>query len=162
MKFLKKLFWILLIGLAVIQFIRPDKNISVAAPVNHLSQKFNVPEDVRQILSTSCYDCHSNNTRYPWYYSVQPVAWWLNSHVNEAKEHLNFDEFASYRLRKQYHKFEEITEMIDENEMPLPSFTFIHRDASLSQEQKERIIAWSKLCMEVMKVSYPIDSLIKK
>ena len=162
MKYLKKLFWLVLIVFVVVQFFRPEKNISLDAEAHHISQKFSVPEDVRQILSTSCYDCHSNNTRYPWYYSVQPVAWWLRNHVTEAKQHLNFDEFASYRLRKQYHEFEEIIEMIDENEMPLPSYTLIHRNAALSQEQKERIIAWSNLCMEVMKMTYPADSLLKK
>jgi len=162
MKFLKRILLVVVIAFIVIQFFRSEKNISAAARSNHITVKFSVPGDVKQILSTSCYDCHSNNTRYPWYHSVQPVAWWLRSHISEGKEHLNFDEFASYKLRRQYHKFEEIIEMVKEDEMPLPSYLVGHRDAVLSPEQKEKIIAWSNNCMEEMKAVYPVDSLVKQ
>src|SRR5215213_3952211 len=101
MRFLKKIFIVLVIAFIVIQFFRPEKNISAAAPSNHIAAKFSVPADVNQILSTSCYDCHTNNTRYPWYSYVQPVAWWLDDHIREGKKHLNFDEYASYNLRRQ-------------------------------------------------------------
>jgi hypothetical protein len=162
MKILKRVMLLLVILFVIIQFIRPSKNISDAAPSAHISKNFPVPDDVKQILSTSCYDCHSNNTRYPWYNHVQPIAWWLNDHVTEGKKHLNFDEFSSYRLRRQFHKFEEIGEMVKEDEMPLNSYTLIHRDASLSVEQKFRITQWCSDCMNKMQLEYPLDSLVQK
>ena len=162
MKVLKKILWILLVVLIVIQFIRPEKNISAEVSPAHISSKFPVPEDVKQILSTSCYDCHSNNTHYPWYFSVQPIAWWLADDIEEGKHHLNFDEFASYNLRRQYKKFEAIGEHIKEDEMPLETYTFIHHSAILSPEQKEKLIQWSSDRVKEMKATYPPDSLLKK
>jgi hypothetical protein len=162
MKFLKKILWILVILFIAAQFIRPKKNISEAAPAAHISQKFSVPDNVKQILSTSCYDCHSNNTRYPWYNNIQPVAWWMGGHVEDGKKHLNFDEYSSYNLRRQYHKFEEMIEMVKKDEMPLPSYLVLHGNAKLSMEQKVKITDWCSVSMEAMKSAYPIDSLLKK
>lgn len=162
MNIFKKILWLLLAALLIIQFFRPEKNISADAPRAGIAQKFVVPEDVNQILKTSCYDCHSNNTIYPWYFSVQPVAWWLSGDIEEGKHHLNFDEYASYNLRRQYKKFEAIGEHIKEDEMPLSTYTFIHRSAILSSEQKEKLIQWSSDRANDMKTMYPPDSLLKK
>jgi hypothetical protein len=162
MRFLKRIFILLLIAFIVIQFFHPKKNISAAPPTNHISKKFPVPDDIAQILSNSCYDCHSNNTRYPWYFNIQPVAWWMADHVQEGKKHLNFDEYASYRLRRQYGKFDDTIDMIKDDEMPLPSYLWEHRDARLSPEQKEKLTAWCNISKNAMKAAYPIDSLVKK
>src|SRR5689334_784373 len=105
MRFVKRILILLLIAFIIIQFFHPEKNISTAIPVNHISKNFLVPDEVTAILSNSRNDCHSNNTRYPWYNHIQPVAWWLNDHVTEGKKHLNFDEYSSYNLRRQYRKF---------------------------------------------------------
>ena len=162
MRLLKRIFILLLITFIVIQFFHPEKNISAAPPAHHISKKFPVPDDVAQILSNSCYDCHSNNTRYPWYFNIQPVAWWMADHVQEGKKHLNYDEYASYRLRRQYGKFDDTIDMIKDDEMPLPSYLWEHRDARLSPEQKEKLIAWCTSCKNAMKAAYPMDSLVKK
>lgn len=162
MKSLKRILIALIIIFIAIQFFRPERNTSAAASPQHISSKFSIPDDVTHVLSTSCYDCHSNNTRYPWYFRVQPVAWWLNNHVSEGKRHLNFDEYTSYNLRRQYHKFEEIIEMVQEDEMPLPSYLVMHNNARLNQDQKDKIISWSNSCMDAMKSAYPLDSLVRK
>ena len=162
MKFFKRALLFLAITFIVIQFFRPQKNISAAPSTNHISQKFSVPDDVKQILATSCYDCHSNNTHYPWYFSVQPVAWWLSDHINEGKKHLNFDEFTSYPLQRQFNKFKQTAEEVEEDGMPLSSYLAIHGDAAISPEQKEKIIAWCDECRNAMKAMYPADSLKKQ
>jgi hypothetical protein len=159
---LKKFLLALVILLVAIQFMRPEENVLKTSSANHISTVFETPDEVQTVLKTSCNDCHSNNTVYPWYNKVQPVAWWLNHHVNEAKEKLNFDEFASYNLRRQYHKMEETEEMIAENEMPLFSYTLIHRNAILSEEQKQVLTDWSKSIRKEMESKYPFDSLIRK
>ena len=155
-----KRFLSILVGLLVIlQFIRPPRNISEAAPTNDITARFNVPSDVRAILHTSCYDCHSNATRYPWYSEIQPVGWWLNNHIQQAKRALNFSEFAGNRPRRQFTKLEQIAEQVSENEMPLPSYLLLHTDAKLSQEQKDILVAWTNAMRDSMKAVYPEDSL---
>jgi len=161
-KILKRTFQILLLAFIVIQFIRPTKNKAEGISNNDFSKIYPVPEDVQSILKTSCYDCHSNNTVYPWYAEVQPVAWWLDNHVVDGKKHLNFSEFAGYSLRKQYHKLEEVDEMVKKAEMPLDSYLWIHKNAKLSEGQKLTIYNWVAAVMDTMKAKYPIDSLIKK
>jgi hypothetical protein len=146
--------------LVIIQFIRPARNISAGDSPNHITTKFAVPQDVQTILQTSCFDCHTNNTRYPWYFNLEPVGWLLNSHIQDGKRQLNFSEFAGYRLRRQYRRFEDIAAQVSEGDMPIPSYLLIHTDAKLSQEQKEKLIAWANLMRETMKARYPADSLM--
>jgi hypothetical protein len=117
---------------------------------------------VQLILQTSCYDCHSSNTKYPWYASIQPVGWWLNDHVEEGKKEINFNEFASYSPRRKFKKFNEIIEQVKEDEMPLSSYTLIHRNAKLRDEQKKELITWASAQKDSMLLHYPIDSLQKK
>ena len=120
------------------------------------------PDSVKQLLQTSCYDCHSNNTTYPWYSKLQPVDWWLDHHVTEGKRELNFNEFASYSLRKQYGKLKKIGDEVKEGGMPLSSYTLIHTYAKLDDQQKNTIINWANSVRDSMKNKYPADSLIKK
>lgn len=161
-KILKRTLQVLLIAFIAIQFIRPEKNKAAGISKNDISTLYPVPANVHAILKNSCNDCHSHNTTYPWYAHVQPMAWWLNDHVVDGKKHLNFSEFATYSLRKQYHKLEETEEMIENGEMPLDSYLWIHRNAALNHDQKQVITHWVTAVMDTMKANYPIDSLIKK
>ena len=145
--------------LLLLQFVRPAKNLSNDQS-QHLNTKYPVPEDVQAILTRSCDDCHSNKTVYPWYAEIQPVGIWLANHVNEGKRHLNFSTFTSRKIAIQNHKLEEIIEMVKEGEMPLGSYTLIHRDAILSEAQKERLTSWAAAMMDTLKTHYPADSLV--
>ena len=145
----------------VAQFIRPERN-STGVHDRAVAAAFPVPAAVDQIIRTSCYDCHSNSTRYPWYAEVQPVGWWLAGHISDAKRQLNFDEFASRRPWWQYRKLEEINQQISEDEMPLPAYTLIHRDAVLSPEQKTLLVNWTLEMRDSMKARYPADSLERR
>ncbi|MBS1680929.1 MAG: heme-binding domain-containing protein [Bacteroidetes bacterium] len=130
--------------IVVIQFIRPQRNEGSLDGPNEIAKKYPVPAEVQTILKQSCYDCHSNNTRYPWYANVQPVGWWIQySHVNDAKRHLNFSEYATYSEKKAKHKFEEIVDEVKEGEMPLGTYTFMHGDAVLSAEQSKTLTDWA-------------------
>jgi Haem-binding domain len=139
----KKIAIALLVVLVIIQFFKPDRNISSEKSTNDITNKYAVPASVQEILKTSCYDCHSNNTVYPWYANIQPVAWWLADHVNEGKKELDFSEFLTYSPKKAHHKLEEVNEMVKEGEMPLQSYTIIHRNAKLSEPQKLEIATWA-------------------
>lgn len=139
----KKILLVLIAAFIVIQFIRPDKNISELPSENDIRVHHSVPANVLSILKRACYDCHSNNTNYPWYSNIQPVGWWLADHVEEGKEELNFSEFATYSAKKADHKLEEVVEMVEEGEMPLESYTFIHRDAKLTAEEAKTLMNWA-------------------
>ncbi|MBK6936546.1 MAG: heme-binding domain-containing protein [Chitinophagaceae bacterium] len=157
----KKTLLALLVVLVAIQFIHPKRNISEGPKPNYIGNNYAVPDDVKSILTKACNDCHSNNTRYPWYSKLQPIHWWLNKHVVDGKKHINYDEFINRPLRYQYHKLEETIEMVKEGEMPLKSYTWTHKDAKLTKEEKLKITDWVLSVMDNMKSKYPIDSLVK-
>ena len=149
---------ILLAAVIVLQFIRPAKNIS-SDTSNSIETMFPVPDSVRAILTAACFDCHSNNTRYPWYAEIQPVGWFLNDHITDGKRELNFSEFASYQPRRQYRKLAEVRNMIDQGFMPLESYTLLHKDAVLSPHQKEMMYAWVRTVRDSIEAWTPADSL---
>jgi len=162
MKKLKRILLVLAVIFIIIQFFRPARNISEVNPVHEVTAAVAVPSDVQNMLRTSCYDCHSNNTRYPWYINIQPAAWFMNNHIKEAKRGLNFSEFATYPLRRQYRRMNDIIENVNDGEMPLPSYLLIHTDAKLSTEQKDKLVAWANATIDFMKAKYPADSLLSK
>jgi hypothetical protein len=134
----------------IIQFFPPDKNNSDMLAPNDITSMLEMSDTVQKIMKAACYDCHSNNTNYPWYTNIQPVGWWLENHIEEGKRHLNFSEFASIEPRngkskreRQLKKLEDIKEVIEEGEMPLTSYTWIHKDSRLTEEQKQLIVKWS-------------------
>lgn len=139
---IKKILIVLLVALVIIQFFHPAKNITAGEQTKALATAYSLPPDVKTILDKACMDCHSNNTRYPWYNNIQPVAWWLNNHIQEGKRELNFDEFASYQPKKQYHKIQGIAGQIKKGEMPLNSYTWIHKDAVLTDQEKAALTNW--------------------
>ncbi|HTB52406.1 MAG TPA: heme-binding domain-containing protein [Ferruginibacter sp.] len=157
-------FFILPAVFIIIQFFHPTKNTTsdISIYKNDISTIYFVPDNVHQILKASCYDCHSNNTQYPWYNNIQPVAWWLDHHVKEGKRALNFSEFASYSIRKKYKKLDGLIKEIQSDKMPLPSYTLIHRYAILTPDQKDKLINWATAIRDSIKSSTPADSLIKK
>ena len=142
---LRKSLLVFLLVLVIIQFFRPQKNVSAQDQPQALKKRYAIPANVEASLQQACYDCHSNNTRYPWYAQVQPVAWYLADHVKEGKEELNFDEFLSYPPRKQDHKLEEVIETQEEGTMPISSYTALHKNANLTPKQKREIIDWVKV-----------------
>ncbi len=131
---------VIVLGLVIIQFFPPEKDTTEEVPVTDFVNNFDVPEKVQHVLRDACYDCHSNNTRYPWYSKVQPVGWYLQNHINKAKEDLNFSEFGNYSDRQQNSKINGIINQVREDEMPLPAYTLMHRDARLSEEDKKAFI----------------------
>jgi len=158
---LKKAGIALLVILVAMQFYRPERNLS-NDNTNGIGKKYTVPDSVEVILKASCYDCHSNSTVYPWYANIQPVSAWLTHHINEGKEHLNFSEFSTYKINKQYHAFQGITKAVKKEEMPLSSYTLIHTYAKLSPEQTATLTNWADGIAANIKANNPADSLVYK
>ena len=155
---IKKIFITLLVVLIALQFIRPAKN-TTGEKLNDVTTKYEMSDSVRIVFDKACADCHSNNTKYRWYTSVQPLALWINHHVDEGKHEFNINEFATYRIGKQNHKLKEVIEQIEEGEMPLSSYTLIHKEAVLTENEKATLINWCKTVMDTIHANYPEDSL---
>ena len=158
---LKKILIGLLVVLVIMQAFRPVKNVSGDVSKD-ISTLYPVPQEVQTILDRSCADCHTNKTNYPWYAEIQPVAWWLNDHVTDGKKHFNLNNFGNMRIAVQNHKLEELIDEIKEGEMPLESYTLIHKDAKLSEDDKLVVTNWAQGIMDSLKANYPPDSLILK
>jgi hypothetical protein len=140
---IKKIIFFLVIVFVAIQFYpRNNNNVSKTKSEYALSISETTSDSVLQIFKTSCYDCHSNNSVYPWYTNIQPFSWWINHHIYEGKEELNFDAWGTYTLQKKKHVLHEIEEQIEEGEMPLESYTWIHKNAVLTELQKKLIYDW--------------------
>lgn len=162
-RILRILFYGIIAILVLFQFYpKPKKNVDENINPADISFVHQVPADVLQVFKTSCYDCHSNHTVYPWYASVQPVALWLDDHIKEGKKELNFSEYGNYSIRRKYKKLEEINEQVKEGEMPLSSYTLIHRGASLNKDQKLALANWATALRDSFKAHYPADSLARK
>lgn len=144
MKLLKNIFVGLLLILVLMQFYRPDKNSTQGDHTIDFISETNPPTEVKTVLEQSCYDCHSDNTNYPWYNNVAPISFWLANHIKEGKGHLNFSKWNSYDAKKKDHKLEEVEEMVSEGEMPLNEYTWTHEKARLSEEQRKVIIEWAQ------------------
>lgn len=126
----------------VIQLIPRDRNES-GNVMNDITKTYPVPGNIQAIFKNSCYDCHSNHTNYPWYASIQPLRYMLDSHIKEGKADLNFNEFGTYSKRKQKSKLWAIGNSLKEGTMPIASYLFIHHDARLSATDQSLIINWT-------------------
>lgn len=134
----------------IIQFFRIDKTNPEIIAENDFLDAVGASDDVAQIIKTSCYNCHSNTTQYPWYSNVAPISWWLKDHINEAREELNFSEWETYNLAKKANILEEAIEETKEGEMPLFSYTITHSDAKLNPEQLNLLVDF----FEQLKLNY--------
>lgn len=144
MKITKIIALILLIGFVGIQFVPTDLNQNDTVPKTDFLLVNNTQENISAILQESCYDCHSNNTKYPWYNKVQPAAWFLENHIKDGKEELNFNEWDTYSNRRKNSKLKSIISQVKDDEMPLASYTLIHKDAKLSKSEKTLINDYMK------------------
>lgn len=142
MKALKIIAVVLLVVFVGIQFIPTNRNQSEKIPPTDFMMVNNVPREVKSILMISCYDCHSNNTQYPWYNKVQPISWYLEGHIKDGKEELNFSDFGSYSDRMQKAKMRSIISQVEDGKMPLPTYTFLHPEAKLTAEEKQLLANW--------------------
>lgn len=139
---MKLKFIVPLLLLLAIQFIRIDYSHPPIDPSKDFQTIAQPPAEVMSTLKSACYDCHSYETRYPWYSQVAPVSWWLGNHIREGREHLNFSTIGNLDAEDLRHQMEEAAENIREKEMPLKSYTWAHADARLSDTQRALLAQW--------------------
>ena len=142
---LKIMLTIVLFIFIAIQFYQPALNVDKGQVyTTDFTQVYKMPIEVKAMLQTSCYDCHSNNTNYVWYDYVQPARTLVENHIKNAKEDLNFNEWGTYSNRKQERLLNSIKEQIETKQMPLSSYTIMHKKANLNDEQIKVLTNWLK------------------
>lgn len=101
-----------------------------------------VPEDVNTMLKYSCVDCHSHSSKYPWYTNIEPISWWIKGHIKGGLQHLNFSVWQAYDAPKRRHKIDECIEVLEQERMPIKSYTWAHKEAKLTDEDRKRLIVF--------------------
>ncbi|WP_299254022.1 heme-binding domain-containing protein [uncultured Cytophaga sp.] len=141
-KVFKRIGLLLFISVVGIQFIPTTLNESDNVLSTDFIKTYSPPKNIKNLLINSCYDCHSNNTKYPWYNKIQPVSWFIESHIESAKTELNFSEFGNYSTRKKKSKLKSILSQIKNDKMPLPSYILMHKESIFSKSNKLDIEKW--------------------
>jgi hypothetical protein len=141
---IRKIGIVVLIIFLIVQIIRPQRNNGLADGQNDITHYVQVPDTIRQILKKSCYDCHSNYTVYPWYAVINPVGLWLGDHIKDGKRAINFSDLSVFTKKKLDHRIGDIAETVEKKEMPLSTYTFIHRYAILDSGQIKLIKDWTE------------------
>ncbi len=141
---MKKVLIIILIVFSLIQFLRGEKNEATFIVGNDFLELTMAPEEIKTMVKSACYDCHSNKTNYPWYSEIAPISWFIEHHINEAKHHLNFSEWSTYTLKKANHKLEECYEELERHKMPTSGYALMHKEARLTNEQIITLAQWFK------------------
>ena len=143
---------LLIVVLIVLQFFQPEKNSGSITQESDLIVVASVPDSLAEILITSCYDCHSNHTEYPWYNRISPVSWYLYKHVRDGKEDLNLSEFGNLSKAEKIGALSDLYDALEAGTMPLQSYMFIHRDVRVSQEEVDALLDWSdQMSLSLMK-----------
>ena len=134
---------LLLIGIIIIlQFFQPEKNLGEETESDMVSM-LEAPESVAAVLKNSCYNCHSNQTAYPWYNRISPVSWFMNMHITSGREEVNFSEYGNLERSGQIGVLSDICDVVESGSMPLKSYLLIHGNARLDQAAKEHLCGWT-------------------
>ncbi|MGH9868673.1 MAG: heme-binding domain-containing protein [Candidatus Polarisedimenticolia bacterium] len=144
---------ILVLGFLGIQMMRPERNNPPSPPERHLAARLPMSLEAAAVFDRSCRDCHSNETRWPWYSEIAPTSWFVAGHVNHARSHLNISEWDRYEPRKAAHHLEEMCEKARNGTMPLPSYLWIHHGARLSEADIEALCAWTETASAALQLS---------
>ena len=143
MIWIRRLLVLALVALLLIQFIPIDKNEGGYESLEPFLKETKPAAEVAALLKRACYDCHSNQTAYPWYAHVAPASFYLDEHIQNAKQQLNFSEWEQYSAKRKNRKLNQIIEALTHKTMPLESYTLIHTEALLDTAQTEVLLNWA-------------------
>lgn len=135
--------YVILAVIILIQFIPAGRPETKNSRENDLLYNNQAPEAVADILKTSCYDCHSYEIKYPWYSYVAPVSWLVARDIREGLKELNFSEWESQSKMDKAKNLDNMTDEIKDGDMPMPIYTIIHRNAKLTDAQRQQLVDWA-------------------
>ena len=132
------------VGFVGIQFMRPGRTNPPINERDKIEATGKVPANIAAILNRSCKDCHSNETRYPWYSNIAPISWSVVEHVRVAREKLNYSKWGTYSSSRKKRKIEEICEEVESGHMPHNQYLWIHWEAVLSDSDVNSLCDWTR------------------
>jgi uncharacterized membrane protein len=135
---------IIVVAFALLQLTNAARTNPPVTPGHDLFSTNAPPPEISAMLRGSCYDCHSFETHWPWYGHVAPVSWWLDNHVRDARERLNFSEWPHEDSQKAARKWNHVADAVRDGSMPLTSYTRIHKAARLTDDQRKRLADWAE------------------
>ena len=148
MKILKYALYAIIAVFFLLQFVPNELPENNSDMTNDIVLNTGAPEEIKLILQKACYDCHSNQTHYPWYSYVAPVSWLIAEDTRHGREELNLSDWGSLNKRKKIRTLGDIAEEVEERKMPLKIYTLVHRDAILSDQEIDAISSWAKSLSE--------------
>jgi hypothetical protein len=149
---MKKFIFIGIIAVLIgIQFISIDKTNPTVDDNKDFIRLTNPPAEIGILIKNACYDCHSHNTKYPWYTDVAPVSWLIKEHINNGRRNLNFSTWPDYQESKKAHKIDECIEVVKSGEMPMKAYVMLHEEAEFSQDQKMALLTWFNVLRDSLK-----------
>ncbi|MEW6062239.1 MAG: heme-binding domain-containing protein [Bacteroidota bacterium] len=132
----------------LIQFVQPNRENPPVDPAQTMQAEINVPPNIASLLQRGCIDCHSNQTRWPWYAYVAPVSWLTSYDVREGRKHFNMSEWGKYKFSKKVNILGGINSVVKEKEMPLPKYILLHPEADFSDAERDTLSSWARSAAE--------------
>lgn len=132
------------VGLVVVGLVLAAQLVPVNRSNPPVTGVIPAPPEITAMLRRACWDCHSRETRWPWYARVAPASWLVAHDVAEAREHLDLTAWDGYRPRKRARLLGELAEEVEEGEMPLWYYVLLHGEARLAAEEADRLVAWAE------------------
>ena len=136
----RKVLWSIGAVILLAQFFQPDRSVHEADPAQDFITITHPSEEIAHLLHITCYDCHSAHTNYPWYSYVTPVNFWLQHHINEGRDEFNMSEWGARSAKWRIKKLKRAAHELKEGDMPLPSYTWLHGEAQLTNAQRRSLI----------------------
>ncbi len=140
----RKLLLGILALIILIQFMPKGLPTTSSITTSDLLMNNTIPSNIESILTNSCYDCHSNNTAYPWYAQVSPVSFFVGAHVKDGREHLNFSEWEQLSKLDKAEALDDLMEEIEDKKMPVEAYLLLHADSKLSASDRIELISWAE------------------
>lgn len=109
-----------------------------------------VEGEMATLLKTACYDCHSNETKYPWYSFVAPVSWLVAKDTREGREEVNFSYWTDIDMMDKLAILDDVYSEVEEEHMPLPIYLSMHSEAKLTPEDRQKIMEWAEATMDIV------------
>lgn len=134
----KIIFWSVVVFLGI-QLIPVDRENKAVNKKDNFVDIYKTPDNIKTILRSACYDCHSNETEYPTYSYIAPISWTIKDHINQGREHLNFSEWSSYNKDLKQNAIDKTITTVRDLQMPLPSYIGYHPKANLTTKQRETL-----------------------
>jgi hypothetical protein len=141
---LKKVVLVFVVVFIIAQFFRPEKNSGALVSMDYFYAETNPPAEVKRILESSCNDCHSDVTQYPWYNNITPMNYWFAERINDGKQYFNISKWEGNSTKLKDNKFKRLIELIETKEKPPKLYKWTHKDVKLTSEQRALLIEWAR------------------